>query len=207
MGEVTKGHRLALEATEQILQKGGYPADDPGLRDRFADLPRAPIEIICCGLDKTINHGNILRIADCFRLKRVTFAPVGRKKEKDFSGGFAALHWQPYLWLDTAEAVQNAKSEGARIYGLSLEPNSQSIREVKWQFPSAIVLGQELKGIDEEVKSLCDEFIGIPLYGMIQSLNVAIACGIAVESAMSKFISSEPNFQPARKASQNLKKQ
>lgn len=207
MGEETKGHRLALEAMEEILKRGGYPADDPGLRDRFAELPRAPIELICCGLDKTINHGNILRIADCFRLKQVTFATVGRRKEKDYSGGFAALRWQPFRWLDPAEAAAEAKEQKVRIYGLSLEPESKPIREVRWSFPAAIVLGQELKGIDPDVKPYCDEFIGIPLYGMIQSLNVAVACGIAVEAAMTAFLSEKPDFEPARSASLRLKKQ
>ncbi len=207
MGELTKGHKKALEQTEQILKKAGYPADDPGLRDRFFDLPRAPLEIICCGLDKTINHGNILRIADCFRLERVSFAPVGRKKEKDYSGGFAALRWQPFRWIEPIEAIIEAKSNGAWIYGLTLEPSSKHINNVSFRFPATIVMGQELKGIDEDAKSLCDEFIGIPIYGMVQSLNVAVACGIAVSTAICQYAESNPDFIPARQASQNLTKQ
>jgi tRNA G18 (ribose-2'-O)-methylase SpoU len=204
MGRETPGGIEAMRWMEEVLRRRNAPAKDPGLRKVFAQLPRAPIRIICCDLDKGINHGNILRIADCFRLEQVIFSPVSRRKEKDFSGGFAALKWQPFKWIPSLQAVADAKNEGYRIYGLSVGPETKPLREVVWQHPSAIVLGQELTGIDENILPLCDELLAIPMYGMFDSLNVAVSCALAVESCHSAYAAAHPDFHPARQASRRL---
>ena len=204
MGKETPGGVEAMRWLEDVLRRRNAPAKDPGLRTRFASLPRAPIRIICCDLDKGINHGNILRIADCFRLELVVFSPVGRRKERDFSGGFAALKWQPYRWIPPLAAVQQAKEDGYRIYGLSVDEVSSPVRSVAWQHPCAIVLGQELTGIDEGVLDLCDETVGIPMFGMFDSLNVAVSCALAVENCHSAYLVDHPEFEPARQQSRNL---
>jgi tRNA G18 (ribose-2'-O)-methylase SpoU len=204
MGRETPGGIEAMRWMEEVLRRRNAAAQDPGLRDTFSALQRAPIRIVCCDLDKGINHGNILRIADCFRLQEVVFSPVSRRKEKDFSGGFAALKWQPYRWAPPAEIVGEAKKAGERVYGLSIGENTKPLRTVKWQHPCVIVLGQELTGIDEDVKMMCDEFIAIPMYGMIDSLNVAVSAALAVESCHSAYVAANPEFVPAREASRRL---
>jgi 23S rRNA (guanosine2251-2'-O)-methyltransferase len=204
MAHETPAGIRAMEELERVVTAAGYPADDPGLRERFPDLPRAPIRVICCPLDKGINHGNILRISDCFRVESVCFAPVGRRKERDFSGGFAALKWQPYRWIEPTEAVAEAKSDGLTVYGLALSPNAVPLRSVRWSHPAAIVLGRELEGIDDEVAAMCDAFVGIPLYGLIQSLNVAVSAALAVESCLAAYVAEHPEFEPARSLSRTL---
>lgn len=206
MGRETPGGIEAMRWMEEVLKRRNAPAQDPGLREVFSSLPRAPIKIICCDLDKGINHGNILRIADCFRLEQVIFSPVSRRKEKDFSGGFAALKWQPYRWQPTVQAVTEARAQGYRIYGLSMGKGAEPLRNVEWQYPCAIVLGQELTGIDEDVMELCDEFLAIPMYGMFDSLNVAVSCALAVEACHSGYVAAKPDFMPARTASCTLLK-
>ncbi|MEO7453160.1 MAG: TrmH family RNA methyltransferase [Fimbriimonadales bacterium] len=204
MGRETPGGIEAMRWMEEVLRRRTAPAQDPGLRKEFASLPRAPIRIICCDLDKGINHGNILRIADCFRLEQVIFSPVSRRKEKDFSGGFAALKWQPYKWQPTVQAVSEAKDKGYRIYGLAMGDGAKPLRAIEWQYPCAIVLGQELTGIDADVLELCDDFLAIPMYGMFDSLNVAVSCALAVESCQSAFVAANPSFLPARTVSRTL---
>lgn len=204
MGRETPGGIEAMRWLEEVLKRRNAPAQDPGLRKTFLSLPRAPIKIICCDLDKGINHGNILRIADCFRLEQVIFSPVSRRKEKDFSGGFAALKWQPYKWQPTVQAVIETREQGYRIYGLALGEKSQPLRSIEWQHPCAIVLGQELTGIDEDVLELCDELLAIPMYGMFDSLNVAVSCALAVESCQSAYVTANEDFVPARTASRAL---
>jgi tRNA G18 (ribose-2'-O)-methylase SpoU len=204
MGKETPGGIEAMRWMEEVLRRRNAPAKDPGLRNRFSSLPRAPIRIICCDLDKGINHGNILRIADCFRLEMVTFSPVSRRKERDFSGGFAALKWQPYQWRSPVDSVQTARTEGYHVYALSVADECKPMRQVSWHHPCAIVLGQELTGIDEDVLAHCDESIYIPMFGMLDSLNVAVSCAVAVESCHSAYINAHPEFQPARGALRKL---
>ncbi len=204
MGTESPGARKAMENLEAAVRCDSYETADPGLRDRFAELPRAPIRIICCTLDKGINHGNVLRIAECFRAEEVCFSPVSRRKEKDFSGGFAALKWQPYRWVETARAVQEAKRDGFTVYALALADQSVPLRRVRWRHPAAIVLGQEWHGIDEDVLPLCDEILGIPMYGVVQSLNVAISAALATESCFAQFVENNPAFAPARHHSRRI---
>lgn len=197
----TPGSIKAMEYLEEIVKKSGHIADDPGLRDTFAELPRAPIRIICCALDKGINHGNMLRIAECFRLEEVCFSPVSRRKEKDFSGGFAALHWQPHRWVEPIEAVKEARAAGYRIYCMHLAEDAKPLRSVDWSHPAALVFGQEWYGVDADVAELCHESIAIPLYGVIQSLNVAVTAALAVESCFEAYRAKQPDFEPARAVS------
>ncbi|MDQ2986595.1 MAG: hypothetical protein M3R13_07720 [Armatimonadota bacterium] len=204
MGAETPGGIEAMRWMEEVLRLRNATAKDPGLREMFASLKRAPIRIVCCDLDKGINHGNILRIADCFRLQEVCFSPVSRRKEKDFSGGFAALKWQPYRWVPPLQVVQEAKKAGELVYGLSVSDNTRALRSVAWQHPCVIVLGQELTGIDADVLELCDELVAIPMYGMIDSLNVAVSCALAVESCHSAYVAAHPDFEPAREISRLL---
>jgi tRNA G18 (ribose-2'-O)-methylase SpoU len=201
MKETAGGERAMRELEKRV--RSSTP-DDPGLRATFHNLPRAPIRVICCDLDKAINHGNILRVAECFRLEEVLFAPTAKRKEQDFSGGFAALKWQPYSCTPTLDAVAKAKADGYRIYGLSINPRAVAIRKLEWEFPCALVLGRELEGIDPDVEDLCDELVAIPLYGMVQSLNVATCFAIAAEHAIAAYCEREPAFLPARSVASNL---
>ncbi len=204
MPGASKGEQEAMQRLIEVVKKTDRITRDPGIRKKFASLPRAPIRIICCELDKGINHGNILRIAECFRLEEVCFTPVPRKKMRDFSGCVAALKWQKYRWISAVDAIREARSDGYTIYGLTLEGGAKALRDVNWRLPCAIVLGSEIEGLGEGVEKDCDELIAIPLYGMVQSLNVAVTAGIAVEHCFSEYIRNHPEFLPARKASRML---
>jgi tRNA G18 (ribose-2'-O)-methylase SpoU len=206
MSGASKGEQEAMQRLIEVVKKTDRITRDPGIRKRFASLPRAPIRIICCELDKGINHGNILRIAECFRLEEVCFTPVPRKKMRDFSGCVAALKWQKYRWIPAVDAIQEAKSHGYTIYGLTLQGGAKALRTLKWRLPCAIVLGSEMEGLEKDVEKVCDELISIPLYGMVQSLNVAVTAGIVVEHCFSEYVKDHPDFLPARKASRVLVK-
>lgn len=204
MGKDTVRGREAVRRLGEVVRAASRVAQDPGLRERYAQLPRLPLRILCCPLDKGINHGNILRIAECFRVEKVVYAPVSSEKEKDLSGGFAAIKWQPFEWKPTVEAIEEAKAEGYRIYGLTLSPDCVPIQRVEWQFPCALVVGRELEGLDPEAEALCDEKVAIPLFGMVESLNVAVATGIAVSRIADAYRLRDPGFVPARSAQQRL---
>ena len=195
----TKAQRRAVKRMEEVVEEASRTPEDPGLRGRFLGLPRAPIRIICCPLDKGINHGNVLRIAECFRLEEVCFSSLPFKKEQDFSGGAAALRWQPHRWVETVQAIKEAKETGCRVYGLTLTEGATPVQTVEWRHPAAILLGRELEGLDPEPQALCDELVSIPLYGLVQSLNVAVSAALAVESCFEAFRRKNPGFEPARR--------
>ncbi len=202
MGD-SKRQKAAIKRLEEVVKVASREADDPGLRARFTELPRAPIRIICSGLDKGINHGNILRIADAYRVESVSFTPLPRK-ERDFSGCFAAIEWVPVEWLPAEDAIDNARSDGYRIYGLTLVPGATPLPGMEWGHPAALVLGRELEGLEPELVARCDETVAIPMYGMVTSLNVAVSAALAIGSCLESYVRDNPDFVPARTASQAL---
>ncbi|MCW5946581.1 MAG: hypothetical protein KIT74_06075 [Fimbriimonadales bacterium] len=199
----TKRQKVALERLNQVVEAASRLPDDPGLRHTFEMLPRAPIRLICSEMDKGINHGNILRVADAFRIEEVCFSPVPTK-ERDFSGCSAAVQWVPTRWMPTRQAIEEAKRVGCHVYALSLTDEAMPLDSVEWRFPAAIVLGRELEGLERELLELCDEVIAIPMYGIVTSLNVAVSAALAVSSCLAAYRRENPDFVPARQASKDL---
>lgn len=178
-------------------------ASDPGLRESYHKLPRAPIRLICCPMEKGINQGGILRTADAFRLQEVFFEPEP-DQSTDFTGAMGIREWQPMTWMPTLDAIKKSRDEGYTIYGLTLTENAVALENVEWQFPLALVLGKEKEGIPEEIVALCDACVAIPLYGLMASLNVSAACAISVHTAIQAYARHNPDFTPARNISRKL---
>jgi len=79
------------------------------------------------------------------------------------------------------EAIKSLKSQGIKICALELTENSKPYYNIsKNDFPICLVVGNEITGVSHEVLDLCDYSIEIPQYGIKQSLNVAVAYGIAI---------------------------
>lgn len=203
-GRVRLG-RLRKRATAEMLAaiaEGRLPKD-PGLRERFATLPRAPIRLIAPHLAKDVNQGGLLRLAEAFRLECVDFEPTGTT-ECDLRGAVGAKTWQPHRWIAPEKAIAEARERGFRIVALSLEEDSNALERMEWTFPIALVVGCEDIGVPNELRALCDESVAIPMYGMVDSLNVSVSAGIVVHHMVSAYRRSHPEFVPAREASLRL---
>jgi len=92
---------------------------------------------------------------------------VGRRRFKSVSECYAAL-----------------RKEGFRIYSTRLGEHSNSIYEVDLSKKVAIVFGNEHRGVSDEAAGQADGMIQIPMFGMIQSLNVSVACAIVLYEAL-----------------------
>ena len=69
---------------------------------------------------------------------------------------------------------------------------SQNFKEVSYQFPLTLVVGNEVDGVSEEAIELADLAIEIPMFGMKQSLNVSVAYGIAIYEILAQFLRLHP---------------
>lgn len=196
-------NRYNREHLEEVWEQSTRPALDPGLREKYASLPRAPITLVCCAMGKAVNHGGILRLAEAYRLENVVYE-MEANRTKEFSGVRGSHKWQPWEWGDPIEALTTLKSNGYRVYGLSLEDRAISIHKTEWKFPCALVVGRELEGVPPKVEELCDEILAIPLYGITVSLNVGMAAAIALDRALEACHSADPSFLPVRESSREL---
>lgn len=183
-------------------RSGAEPAD-PGLRDAYAALPRAPVRLVVPAMGKAINQGGLLRLAEAFRIEAVDLAPE-MDLVREFSGGAGCWDWQPFRWISPARAIREAKANGARVVGLTLAEGAVPVTAYRWSFPCALVLGEEKDGLDQGLAKLCDDLVAIPLYGLMTSINVASACAIALHAAIEALRAADPAFTPARSASRAL---
>lgn len=92
-------------------------------------------------------------------------------------------------WIDikkfenVKECLNDLKADGFKIYASYLDKSSKNLYDIDLTEKSAIILGNENRGISEEVKELCDETFYIPMRGMIQSLNVSVAAAVTLYEA------------------------
>jgi tRNA G18 (ribose-2'-O)-methylase SpoU len=196
-------HRRMREALQEAWGAAALEQGDPGLREAYDAIPRAPIRIIACPLSKDINQGGILRVADAFRVEHVDLSPE-EEFAIDFAGNRGTLRRQPYRWIPAEDAVREAREEGRFLVALTLAPGARPLREVPWRFPCGIVLGSERDGIHPEIVQACDEVAAIPLYGLVTSLNVVSAAAIALYEAVEAYRQENPEFAPVRRGSRAL---
>jgi tRNA (guanosine-2'-O-)-methyltransferase len=195
--------RRITEMYRGAAEKAQREATDPGLRDKFESLERVPFRIISSPQGKAVNHGGMLRIADAYRLERVDIE-AEPDETMDISGAVGAFKWQPHRWVSAVEAVKDAKESGYTTFALDLNENAVALDQVEWRFPCALVLGSERYGVPTDAWPHIEQSVAIPMFGLVESLNVTHACVLAVDAAVRAYRQQNPDFEPARNASRRL---
>ena len=162
-----------------------------------------PIALILDNIRSTYNVGSILRTADCFGVQEIFFSgytpyPIS-KADRRMPHIAKKLHEQiaktalgaestlPFSVFDTiATAIDAAQSAGYKIIGIEQDTNSIPLDSYTFTQPSALILGNELDGVNTWTKSRCDVILEIEQYGTKESLNVANAAAIALYTTRTK---------------------
>ncbi len=106
---------------------------------------------------------------------RETYPDIGKKSSA------SARKWVRRTKHATVEACYDSlRGEGFSIYATRLDDSARSLFELDLRRPTAFVFGNEHRGVSEEAASLADASVSIPMMGMIQSLNVSVACAVAL---------------------------
>jgi 23S rRNA (guanosine2251-2'-O)-methyltransferase len=154
-----------------------------------------PISAILENIRSAYNVGSMFRTSACLNLEKVylvgiTATPPHPGVEKTALGATSMIPWEK--WEATLPLVQKLKSEGYLILALELTDKSIPIQDLKEaKNPIALIVGNEVDGVSQDALSLADKVIKIPLYGKKESLNVAVAFGIAVFYLTELFRKSE----------------
>lgn len=110
---------------------------------------------------------------------RMTTQTGNKDVLKTALGSTQSVKWE-YV-KDPKQAISDLKAKGIKICALELTENSKPYYDQhQYEFPICLVVGNEISGVSQEVLDLCDYSIEIPQYGIKQSLNVAVAYGIAI---------------------------
>ena len=147
------------------------------------------IFLILHNIRSVYNVGSIFRTADAIGVTKIyltgyTPAPVDRfgRPRKDFSkvslGAEKNVPWATRK--DIRALLRELRAEKIQVIGVEQDTHSVDYKKIKVRTHAALVLGNEVGGLPEGVLKLCDCVIEIPMRGGKESLNVAVAAGVAV---------------------------
>ncbi len=132
------------------------------------------------------NVGSMFRSADAFGIDKIylvgyTACPPKIQIDKVSLGAEKWMKWEKKA--DLKKLIVSLKKKGVFIVGLEKTDSSYQISDNNDHFKNrdiALIVGNEVDGISEDILKLCDEVVHIPMYGKKESLNVSVAAGIAM---------------------------
>lgn len=159
--------------------------------EEFRRSDKTPVIIVLDNVRSMHNVGSVFRTADAFLVEAVflcgyTPQPPHRDINKTALGATETVHW--LYRSSTAEAISQLKNEGCSIWAVEQVEHSVSLDELNWQILTtpgkaekiAVIFGNEVNGVGEDVLKFCDGSIEIPQSGMKHSLNISVAAGIVL---------------------------
>lgn len=161
--------------------------------DSFKQAKKTPITIVLDNVRSLNNIGSIFRTADAFLIEKIylcgiTAVPPHKDIRKTALGATESVAWE--YRKSSEELVDHLKSEGYVVLALEQTENAQMLHtfQIDSTQKYALIFGNEVKGVAQEVVNRCDGAIEIPQYGTKHSLNISVSAGIAVWDFWSKLI-------------------
>lgn len=157
--------------------------------EKIKKLPKNPIHIILDDVLDTYNIGSIFRLADAVAAKELIITGRGEipPNTRIKKASINTTEWVRWRYLPTAkEAIEKLKKEIPGIQIVAIEQSKESVpyNKVKWQFPVALVVGNESTGVSREVLEAADIIVELPMFGVNISLNVMVSLGIVLYKAL-----------------------
>ncbi len=161
--------------------------------DEFKQANKLPLAVILDEVRSLHNIGSVFRTSDAFLVERIylcgiTATPPHPEMHKTALGAEDTVDWK-YV-KHTLEAVEELHNEGYKVLAIEQVEGSTMLDELELEPDKkyAIVMGNEVKGVQQEVIDACDGCIEIPQYGTKHSLNVSVTTGIVLWEFANKLI-------------------
>ncbi|KGJ98018.1 tRNA (guanosine(18)-2'-O)-methyltransferase TrmH [Thalassotalea sp. ND16A] len=149
-------------------------------------LNKRQVDLTVCmeGVHKPHNLAAVVRTCDAIGVNDVHAV---WKSERMRVGGGSAVGSQNWVnvhnYDNTKDAICRLKEQGMQVLVTNLSETAVDFREIDYTKPTAIILGQEKFGASDEALAMADQDIVIPMVGMVQSLNVSVACAVTLYEA------------------------
>lgn len=153
--------------------------------EEFKDAKKTPLIVVLDNVRSLHNIGSVFRTSDAFLVKSVYLCgicstPPHAEIHKTALGAENTVDWE--YFEDATQAVKKLKEHGYTVFAIEQAEGSTMLEDVvldkNQQY--AVVLGNEVKGVQQAVIDLCDGCIEIPQYGTKHSLNVSVTSGIII---------------------------
>ncbi len=153
--------------------------------EEFKASEKMPLVVVLDDVRSMYNVGSVFRTSDAFRVEAIclcgiTARPPHAEIHKTALGAEDSMEWR--YFEHTIDAVEALKAKGYYVFSIEQCEGSTMLQNLKTE-PGrryAIVLGNEVKGVKQEVVDRCDGCIEVPQFGTKHSLNVASTAGIVI---------------------------
>ena len=157
----------------------------------FKEAKKSPIIIILDNVRSLNNIGSVFRTADAFLVQKIylcgiTATPPHKDIRKTALGATESVDWE--YRKDTLELIDELKQSGVKIISVEQAENAVMLNnyEVKDEETVALIFGNEVKGVSQEVVTASDVILEIPQFGTKHSLNISVSTGVVVWDIWSK---------------------
>ena len=162
--------------------------------DEFHEAAKLPLIVVLDDVRSLHNVGSVFRSGDAFRVEAVylcgiTATPPHPEIHKTALGGEDSVAWR---YFPTAtEAVESLHNDGFFVYSIEQVEGSTKLQNLQLDTDRryAVVLGNEVKGVHQEVVDMSDGCLEIPQFGTKHSLNVSVTAGMVIWGVAKKFLS------------------
>ncbi len=159
--------------------------------DEFKSAEKTPVIIILDNIRSLNNIGSVFRTSDAFLIKKIylcgiTATPPHNDIRKTALGSTETVDWE-YV-ENTIELVKKLKTEGIKVVSIEQAENATLLHNFTPQPNTtyALVFGNEVKGVAQNVVDASDVVIEIPQFGTKHSLNISVSCGVVIWDVFSK---------------------
>lgn len=161
--------------------------------EELQQVEKMPLIVILDNIRSLNNIGSIFRTADAFLIKKVylcgfTATPPHKDIQKTALGATESVEWE--YRPDILELLEELKEQQVKI--ISVEQTEDSVMLQKFLPESgsqfALIFGNEVKGVQQEVVSASDLILEIPQEGTKHSLNISVSAGVVLWDLYSKLL-------------------
>ena len=182
--------RRRLAGVRQPLKESKWPRTSRRQEriERAIDRRQPDLSLVLEDIHDPHNVSAVLRTCDAvgvFRVHLVYVQETPPRKAFARTTSGSAAKWIEIVRHDSIEGCyERLRADGLWILVTALEAESVDLYETDLTGPVALVFGNEMRGVSDEAISGADGLISLPMLGMIQSLNISVACAITLYEAM-----------------------
>ncbi len=158
--------------------------------EEYRECEKIPLVVVLDHVRSLYNVGSVFRTSDAFRVEGIclcgiTATPPNVEIHKTALGAEESVEWKYYG--KTEDAVDALHREGFTVLAIEQCEGSTMLGDFRVEEGRkyAIVFGNEVKGVQQQVVDMCDGCIEIPQYGTKHSLNVSVTAGIVIYNVAS----------------------
>lgn len=151
----------------------------------FKKTKKTPLILVLDNIRSLHNIGSVFRTADAFLIQKIylcgiTAQPPHKDIHKTALGATESVDWE-YMG-NTMDAIGKLQEQDVQVISVEQAESATQLQHVKVQSDTiyALVFGNEVKGVSQDVVSASDGVVEIPQFGTKHSLNISVSAGMAI---------------------------